>query len=92
MEIITYVITGALVGTFIGWFAADAQSVSAVQAEKDAAAKRFSALEKEFAAYRETMSSKMDKANEGLREKLLEIEVLKGELTNRIIESSVAEE
>ena len=70
MEILIYVITGAMVGVFIGWFAADAQSGSAFQVEKDAAAQRFSALEKEFAAYKTSV-------RESLREKLTEINALK---------------
>ena len=77
MEIIIYVVSGALVGIFIGWFAADAQTELAVQVEKDAAAKRFSALDKEFADYRATINTTLETTIESLNEKSLEINVLK---------------
>jgi hypothetical protein len=76
MEIVIYVITGALVGIFVGWFAADANNGSAFEAQKDLAAQRYSALEKEFAAYRSSMSTCLATVNESLREKSLKIDAL----------------
>lgn len=69
MEIIIYIIIGIAAGTIIGWLLAKAKSSSAVQAEKEAAQQKFSALELEYAGYKATAIVELKTANDQVKSK-----------------------
>lgn len=69
MEIIIYIIIGIIAGVIIGWLLAKAKSGAEVQAEKDTAQQKLSAIELEFAGYKATAIAELKTANENLKSK-----------------------
>lgn len=68
MEIL-FIIIGIVIGGVIGWLIAKSKSNASVQAEKESAQQRISALEIEFASYKATASGDLKSATEKLEEK-----------------------
>ncbi|MBL7766293.1 MAG: DNA recombination protein RmuC [Chitinophagaceae bacterium] len=76
MEVILYIAIGILIGTLVGWLLAKGKTVSAIQAEKDAAQQKFRELENEFI----DKKAELRLANDTIVERNITIEEIKDAL------------
>jgi DNA recombination protein RmuC len=77
MEMALYIIIGIIIGALIGWLIAKGKATVAIQAERDAAQQKYSALEKELVGYKATATLQLETANKNLAARLIEIGELK---------------
>ncbi len=76
-EIGLYIAIGMVIGAVVGWLGANAKTVSAIQAERDAAQLKYSELDKAFESYKATTELQLSTATGSLNARAEEIAGLK---------------
>lgn len=82
MEIIIYLLAGIIAGSLIGWLWGKSQVTAGIQAVKDEALTRQSALEKELVSLQASSSARLEAANHTLTARDQDITVLRRDLAS----------
>jgi DNA recombination protein RmuC len=80
MEIVLYIIIGAIIGALVSWLFAKAKATAVIQAEKDSARENYNALDRLFIELKSSTDSETKRMGQELVNKDSELQVLRGEL------------